>query len=123
MFLSLLFRFHMFLFFPFLFWSLTLFFLFARKVPLPFYLSDWSLGVFWAWPILFFFLFCFHMFLFFFSFLVPGFVFFCLPERSLCPFICQIGPWAFFGLGPSCFFSFSASTCSCFFFLFLFLSL
>src|ERR1044072_5389641 len=66
MFLSLLFRFHMFLYFPFLFWSLTLFFLFAKMVPLPFYLSDWSLGAFcWAWPILVGFFCCFLVYGFF----------------------------------------------------------
>src|ERR1044072_409867 len=43
----------------------------------------------------------------FFLFLVPGFVFFLFARKvPLSFFICQISPWAFFGLGPSCFFSF-----------------
>src|ERR1044072_3786333 len=60
------FEFHMFLsFFSFLVPDFV--FLFARMVPLSFHLSDWSLGVFFAWPILIsFFLFSGLCFVFFF---------------------------------------------------------
>src|ERR1044072_7761009 len=67
-----LFQFHIVLFFSFsystcfcfslLCWSLFFSFRLPKRSLCPFILSDWSLGVFWAWPILFFVFFVFLLF-------------------------------------------------------------